>query len=102
MSEQQFVEGWASSAHCPPGKINTDAVVIAPEATSDGLVSWAIGQMQQLNVLLNVIGTARHGDVAHDPGEICGAIRHQLEQIESVLMSAADAIHDERKKAARS
>lgn len=87
MKTQQFVEGWASSGYCSTGG-NANVVSVASDATPQGLVSWAIGQLQQLNVLLTVIGTAAHGDVEHDPGELVGAIRHQLQQVESVLIGA--------------
>lgn len=88
MSNAHYVEGWASSGHASAGEA-ANVLSVATEATPQGLVSWAIGQLQQLNVLLTVISTASHVDVEHDPGEVCGAIRHQLEQVESVLLGAS-------------
>lgn len=96
MSAHQYVEGWASSGHCL-GVHQANAVMTAPDATSAGLVSWAVGQIQQLNVLLNCIGTARHDEVEHDPGEICGAIRHQLQQVEAVLLAVTDRFSSEQR-----
>ncbi len=68
--------------------------MVGPEATSAGLLAWGIGQLQQLNILLTVIGCAQHMSPA-DPGELCGAIRHQLEQAMVTIEAAADQLAEE-------
>lgn len=85
------ITGWASGMNAPADDVG-QAVVIGPNATASGLLSWSLGQVQQLNVLLNVVASAKHEDVDHDPAEICGAIRHQLQQIEAAISGAMDRL----------
>lgn len=91
------IAGWCSDLHSP--HLHTEAtVVVGPEATSAGLLAWGIGQLQQLNILLTVIGCAQHTSPA-DPGELCGAIRHQLEQAMATIEAAADQLAEDARTA---
>jgi hypothetical protein len=82
------IAGWASSG-TSIGDEHETSVVIGPDATASGLLSWSIGQIQQLNVLLDAINAARHIGGVVDSAEICGSVRHQLQQVEAALEGAA-------------
>lgn len=77
------VTGWASweglTDHTEP------AVIANPAATPAALLAWAIGQIQQVNVVLDAAATYR------DPGgmtagELAGAVLHFSAQAEAVLV----------------
>ena len=84
------VDGWASTGQ----SFGDDApsVIVSQEASPGALMSWAFGQLQQLNVLLKIIGTATHDQVECDPAELVGSIRHQLEQVQCVMLAAIDRL----------
>jgi hypothetical protein len=84
------IEGWCSDALNL--RRNEQTVVVGQDATAAGLVSWGVSQLQQLNVLLGVIGCAKHEGSVTDPAELCGAIRHQVEQVEQALLGAVDLL----------
>lgn len=99
-SEQapQPVSSWASS-YIGHSEDADKAVIVGPNATSYGLVSWATSHLEQLNVLLTMISCAKHEDVESDPVEFCGAIQHTLEQALGVLHGALHLIHSENRAA---
>jgi hypothetical protein len=92
----QPITGWASGGNTFHDE-HEQAVVIGPDATASGLLSWGIGQLQQLNVLVDAVSGATEHSGAIDPAEVCGAIRHQLEQIEGALVGAASLLRQQDK-----
>lgn len=85
------ISGWANGLHAV-GNVGDTAVIINPESGAEGLLAWSLGQLQQLNYLLKVIGIAEHNAAPHDPSELCNAIRHQLQQIEAAVSGALDVL----------
>ena len=80
------VQGWDwDSLGAPP-------VIVNPNATHNSLESWALGQLRQLNRLLEIIGCS---DPAYEysAADIVGSIRHFTEQVETVLRAAHDLPH---------
>lgn len=71
------VRGWAVD---PDGQ---SAVVINPAATDGERMAWAFGQLQQLNVLLEIL--ACRDDSMTEGSLLAGAIRHFTQQAECVL-----------------
>lgn len=90
------VEGWASGALCVNNE-SKKSVVIGPDATPAGLLSWGIGQLQQLTVLVDAIACSEDAIGRLEPPQVCGAIKHQLSQIDSTLVAAAEMLAAERR-----
>lgn len=74
------VQGWACGSDDAP-------VIVNPSASKQALLTWGVAQLQQVNVMLSIIGAARH-DAIYSPDEVCGAVRHFTEQAEAVLGEA--------------
>lgn len=90
------VHGWGSDAYTRGDW--TDPVVVNQSASAEHMVSWATAQIEQLNVLLGVIGCATHNQVEVDPAELVGSVRHQLEQVQAVLEGACSKLRREASK----
>jgi len=71
------VRGWAVDPDGQP------AVVINPAATDGERMAWAFGQLQQLNVLLEIL--ACQDDSMTEGALLAGAIRHFTQQAQCVL-----------------
>lgn len=74
------VQGWACDSDDAP-------VIVNPTASKQALLAWGFAQLQQVNVMLYLIGCASH-DLIHDPAEVCGAVRHFTVQAETALGEA--------------
>lgn len=92
-ADPNCIEGWASRLYLPI-TFEGPSVVPSPKATAGTLVAWALGQVGQLNVLLHTIGVADGFAASPPPSELAGAIRHQLEQVESVLIAATEKLSE--------
>ncbi len=73
------VKGW----DCDTG--DEAPVIVNPNATSEGLQWWALGQLSQANKLLTMLSCSEKG---YSAAELADAIRHFTEQAEQVLKAA--------------
>jgi hypothetical protein len=80
--------GWAGDVHSLPGV--APAVIVNPDATPAALLGWALGQLSQLNLLLQVIGASADGGIVFPIQDVIGAIRNTTEPVESALTYAME------------
>ena len=85
------VEGWNSGNWTRSN--DEGAVIINPKATPLELLSWAVGQLEQTIMLMEVIGTS-HNHSSYEPADVVGALRHPAEQALVVLRRATDMLFD--------
>lgn len=89
----QAVEGWASTNW---KRGDAPAVIVNQNAEPLTLVSWAIGQLEQLGVSLEAIHCSSVEDLFATPQEIAGMVRQPLDQALAVLNAAAARMLKER------
>ena len=80
--------GWAGDMHSYPG--DAPAVIVNPEATPAALLGWAVGQLSQLNLLLEVMGTSQSDRLAIPMEDVIGAIRNTTEPVQAALKYALE------------
>lgn len=86
-TEPVEVEGWANSnwlTKCSP-------VVLRPEASALDLLSWGIGQVEQAETIMLIMGSS-HCDLDIEPGEATGPARMLTQQGLIALRAAADKL----------
>lgn len=87
------VTGWASSLgfenHTEP------AVIVNPAATPAALLDWAVGQLMQVNVVLDAAATSKGPD-GMTTGELAGAVLHFSAQAQAVLVELQARGHEPR------
>lgn len=81
------VNGWSSRADVDPD--DEPAVIVNPEANTAALLAWALGQVAQVNAVLDAVATGpAHGGMP--AAELAGAVQHFNEQVQAVLEAVRD------------
>lgn len=81
------VRGWASD-NSSDGQ--SPAVIVSPDATALSLLSWGVGQLQQCNVLLNMLGDTEESSVGIH--RLADSALHFLLQAETVLHAGIEML----------
>ena len=81
------VRGWASD-NSSDGQ--SPAVIVSPDATALSLLSWGVGQLQQCNVLLNMLGDAENSPACAN--RLADSALHFLLQAETVLHAGIELL----------
>ena len=80
--ERRGVNGWASRIDVP--EHDKPAVIVNPAASAGALLAWALGQIEQVNAVLEAVATgSTKGGMS--TAELAGAVQHFNEQARAVL-----------------
>lgn len=79
--KRHAVHGWCSTVDLSSDE--APAVIVNPDASDAALVAWALGQVEQVNVVLAAVAAGSRSDV--EDARLAASIQHFNEQAEAVL-----------------